>query len=272
MQINKVSAGRGRAWIECGWALLRQDPWRWGAVAALYMLFAVALDQLPFVGRLLLVLITPLLVAGPMAALQEAAGAPVPAPAPERPVGATAIAARIAPSAVRAARTLVQGFTEPEKMMHLLVVGALSLGAVVLLQILAQLLRVGGHLLVGLPAAIAASGFTLEVAAPLIGLAVVLSLRLILILAVLYAVPLIMLAEEPPLAALRASLAAARRNPMALGLFGLAFAAAYLLLVVPFALWHPLGYLVALTAGSLVAAVFLTGVYCSYRELFRPGP
>ncbi len=269
MRANKVNAGRGFAWLECGSAFVRKDPWSWIGLGVLYLLIAVLFDHLPFVGPLILILLTPILLAGPFLTAEASGGAP---PAAENPQGAAALARKLGEVAGQSVVRLLQGFTDPEKVLHVMVIGAFTLGAVVLMQIIGQILRIGSHTLTALPAALLSGNLSPALTASLIGLLLVLSIKLAVSMAVLYSVPLIVLRGEPPLAALQMSFAGCARNWLPLSLYSLPFLIVYAIVAALFALWRPLGYLALFSFGAVATTWFLAGVYCSYRDLYTPAP
>ena len=59
---NRVT-GRGLAWIVQGWHLVQEQPPLWFGMAAIYLVLGFTLKLIPFMGDLLLVLITPMLLA-----------------------------------------------------------------------------------------------------------------------------------------------------------------------------------------------------------------
>ncbi len=268
MEANKLGIGRGWSWIACGGALIARDSWAWLATGALFALLATVLLWLPFVGRLLLILIAPILAVGPLRAARDQARA-------ETGTGAVAAqppsaGARLGRAAGEAAARLFRGFGDPGVLMQMLVIGALALGVVVMLEIFAQLFRIGGHLLTTLPAALAGGTAPAALLPAMFGLLVLLTLQAALWMAALFAVPLIVLGDEMPLAAITASFRAASRNWLPLAVFGLVFALAFALLAALFALHWSVGYLALFTGGSLMLALFATSVYCSYGEVFVP--
>src|SRR5512139_3415299 len=125
---KQVAAARGAAWLQRGWQLLHTEPRLWLAMAAVYLALAVVLELIPFIGRLILVLFTPLMLLG---ALPVAA-----APADGGLGGHLRYLRELLGTG---AQRLFDGARDDEKLMPIMVVSTLVLGALVLIQILAQL-------------------------------------------------------------------------------------------------------------------------------------
>jgi uncharacterized membrane protein len=266
---KQVAAARGGVWLQRGWQLLRAEPRLWLAMAAVYLALAVVLELIPFIGRLILVLFTPLMLLGALPVAAALAGKGLPARSlPATPAGG-GLGGRL--HYLRAlfgtgAQRLFDGVRDDEKLMPIMVVSTLVLGGLVLIQILAQLLKAN-------PAALAdtlASGVSSSVwISAVLGMVIVLALDVLLVLAVLYAVPLILFRGDHPLPAIAASFRAATANLGAVALFGGTFV---IISVVSRVLFHklsfPLDYLVFVGIGLVALPVFVAGLYASYLELF----
>lgn len=254
---NKVPAARGAAWLVQGAALLRAAPRPWLALAAVYLLLAIALEQIPFIGRLILILLSPLLLLGvlPYAARAGADHGPASLPA----------------LLAEALRRLFAGLRDREHLMPIAVLATLILGGLVAIQILAQLLKANPGALFGTVTSGVSSSVWMTA---LIGVVVVLGLEVLLVMAMLYAVPLIAFRDAHPLPSIAASFAATRGNFGAFVLFGGAFLLAGLAARVLFhRLAFPFDYLAFLAIGLVALPLFVGGLYASYREQFadRPG-
>jgi uncharacterized membrane protein len=280
IRAKQVPARLGWAWVTRGIALLRKEPMLWMAMAFLYLAFAMLLELIPFIGWLILALFTPILMLGALSVSAEVdrpglpAGA-VPAPPTERNFGTGAAwrawTGYLRNLLLRATHRLIQGFSEEEKLLPIMVVSTLLLGGLVVIRILAALLKVDKLGASGLITMVG-SGVSPSVwLMTLLGLAIVLTLEVLLIMAFLYTVPLILYRREHPLPAIESSFGATLNNLGAFALFGGAFT---LTVEVMRALFHffffPFDYLAFLAIGLVALPVFIAGLYASYQDLYPP--
>jgi hypothetical protein len=255
MQVKKLSGNQTRMWIGCGWRLFAKARTGWLGMALIYLVLAMVFEQIPFIGYLLLVLLTPMLVAG---AIQFTAALDGDTDARDLSPEHLGWADKLKAFFGRATKQLLQIFNDPETMLSVMVVATLTLGAAVIVQILAQLLKVGGA---ALPA-LAAGSVGPQIWLPaLVSLLVVSLLKLVLALIMLYAVHLVVLKQQSPLAALEHAANACLGNPMPVG--GLALA-----LVVPLIVASTIGSIGEFVIGLLVLPVLVTSAYCSYKDLY----
>jgi len=266
---NRVPAMNGWGWVKHGMALFYREPVQWLAMAFVYLSMAILLSQIPFIGWLILVLLTPLCMLGalPVARAQDGAEPPADAvPAPPATIGFRLWGNYLRDLLTHAARRLLTGFAEEDKLLPIMVISTLLLGGVVVINILAQLLKVGGA---ALPAMLAGSvGPSVWITA-LIGLVVVLSLESLLLMAFLYTVPLILFRREHPLPSIELSFAGALNNLGAFAIFIGVFAVAGEAVRVLFLLFvFPFDYLTVLLAGLVALPVFIAGLNASYQDLF----
>jgi hypothetical protein len=269
---KRVSATTGWAWIVRGVALFRTEPTLWLAMAFVYLVMAITLSQIPFIGWLILVLFTPLLMLGALSVAQALAGPGLPAnDVPTAPSGrdVRAWANYLRDLLTQAARRLFQGFSNEDRLLPVMVISVLLLGGVVVISILAQLLKVGGA---ALPAMFSGSvGPTVWVTA-LIGLVVVLSLETLLLMAFLYSVPLILFRREHPLPSIEMSFSGALDNLGAFIVFIGVFAVTGEILRILFLrFFFPFDYLAFFIVGLVALPVFIAALNASYQDLFaRP--
>ena len=285
--VNRVSAGHGWLWVKRGVAVFRKDPALWLAMAFVYLAIALVLGLIPFIGWLILVLFTPLCMLGALpvalalsapvnAGGAENAGAVFPQLPPD--VDSTPPAQRdmrywlqhLREHFKRAARTLFQGLSEEDKLLPVMVIGTLLLGGVVAINILAQLLRVGGA---ALPAMLSGNVSPTVWITALIGLLVVLTLQALLLMAFLYTVPLIAFRREHPLPSIELSFSGTAKNMGAFSIFATVFAVAgeamrmlFLRLVFPF------DYLAFIVVGLVALPVFIAALHASYQDLYAARP
>jgi uncharacterized membrane protein len=159
---------------------------------------------------------------------------------------------------------LFRGFNDLDRALPAMIVGALTLGGVVIIQILVQMLKVGTHTINVL------FGGAVSITAllpSLFGLVVVLAIELAFAMALVYAIPLILFQNETPLAALRRSFFASLANARPLALFGGVFLLGFIAVQWLFGLVGSLGYLGYFALGAALLPVLVAGVYSSYRDL-----
>lgn len=265
MRAIRAHARVGFTWINCGWHMVRHDRELWLGMAVIYLLLAYLLRLIPFMGDLVLVLLTPLLLAGALltARAREARHAGIAPPGSAPAAGAPW--RRYLDDYLRLpARHLFQIFRHEDKIVAAVLVAILTLGLVMLAKI-AEYLLVGGSALAGLnPAELAAAARP----ATLLGLLVATTLYVALTMGLFYLVPLTMLGDMPPMAAIAESFSACVRNALPLALFTTAFFLLYALIAAAFGLAHWLGYLLVFSLGPVALSVFVAGVYCSYKNLY----
>jgi hypothetical protein len=270
IRANRVPARRGWEWVKRGVALFRKEPKLWLAMAFVYLVLALVLEQIPFIGWLVLALLTPTLMLGalPVAAALDGPGLPAGT--------VPALAAWYSPRAwllylrnlfTHALNRLLQGFASEDKLLPIMVISTLLLGGLVAIRILAQLLKVGG--VSTLPTVLSGGvGPTIWLTA-LLGLTVVLALESLLIMAFLYTAPLILFKREYPLPAIEASFSAALNN---LGAFAVFAAIFWLASELARSLYHklvfPFDYLAFFAIGVVTLPVFINALYASYQDLY----
>lgn len=252
---NRTGAAQAAAWLACGWGTLRREPQLWIGMTLLYFGIALLLKRIPFMGDFVLVLITPLLLAGALRAARA-------------PGARAARGRRLDALLVRPLRALFQAFGEQEKLLAHALVCVLTLGFVMLVSI-PEFLITGGSVLSGL----VGGGLTGPLRpALLVGMGVVAVLYLLLAMALYYLVPLVEFGARPPLAAAAESFRACARNAVPLALFSLPFIVANALIASAFSIAHWLGYALTFSLGLAALPVFVLGLYCSYRDLYETRP
>jgi hypothetical protein len=255
MTAARLPARAAREWIACGLARLRDERERWGGAALVYMLLAMLLHRLPFLGDLLLILLTPALLAGLLLAAQHDA-LPPPVPFERARWRELARAWLLVP-----ARVFLRLFRNEERVLPVLMLSVLALGGYVALQIVGYAL-IGGSPVGGV-GAISAAG--LRAAALLVSLlALVYGL---LAIALYHSVALTVLDGRTPPAALAESLRACGRNWLPLVVFAVVFLAAWAAIAGGFVVSRWLGYPLLLTLGTAALALFLPAARCSFESL-----
>lgn len=289
---NQIPAKNGWAWVKQGAALFRQEPVLWLAMAFVYLAMAILLSQVPFIGWLILVLFTPMCMLGalPLAqalatdsgsAEREAVPAETVAGAvfPQLPAETVGLPTRRAlrlwsdylrDLLTRAARRLLQGFADEERLQPIMVVSTLLFGGVVAVVFLALLLKANPF---ALPTILASGvGPSVWITA-MVSVSIVLTLAALLLMAFFYSVPLILFRREQPLSSIQLSFAAALSNLNAFAVFAGVFVFAGVVLRVLFLLFFfPFDYLAFFVIGLAALPVFIAGLYTSYQDLFASPP
>ena len=265
MNINKMDVQRGWSWIMGGWRVVKKDISLWVGMGLIFMLIAIVLKLIPFIGLLLLVLLGPMVMAGAMQIADTIDQGTYVKPAASGS-GLGQLPQRVIAWFQYAAGRLFSAFTDEDKVLPLMVISTLTLGIVVIINILAVLLKVDGSAM----SAMFAGSVGPRIWVPaLIGWLLVMVLQLVVVMGVLYAVPLILFRRDPPLVAIEKSFIACKHNLMAVIVFGLPFLAISMLIsALFFTLPFPRDYLSMLMLGWLTVPFFATGLYRSYRDIF----
>lgn len=265
--IKTFRAAHGLNWLRAGLRVYRKAPALWAALALVYLAIGFLLNLLPFVGRLVMVLITPLLAAGAFALAAELDEAPAAEPAPaSEPPPRTSVRA-IAELFKQAAGRLFSVFNDLDRALPFMIVGAFALGGVVFIQILVQSLKIGTHTL----SVLFGGAIALSALLPtLLGLTAVVAIEIAFAMTLAFVVPLIRLQNLPPLSALRVSFMTSLANVLPL----LAFAAAFLLalgvLQWLFSWIGSYAYVAYFVFGVGLLPLLIAGLHCGHRELHAP--
>lgn len=231
MQARSVDISEGLNWYAGGWKLFMHSPAMWLLMFILLAVIGIVLMLVPFIGQPALVLIGPALGAGFYFAAQQADGGGEVEPA-----------------------MLFEGLRNPARRNPLLVLGALLL-AISIAATLLGISVIGASILTSM-----LQSDTVQMAlgpGQLLGLLAVLAIQLLAIMAMFYAIPLVMLAETPPLTAVQLSFSGCLKNLLPLLVFGVIYLVLAIIAAIPLAL----GFL-------LLIPVSLLASYCSYRSVF----
>ena len=150
-----------------------------------------------------------------------------------------------------------QGLRDPSRRNPLLTLGALSLAVGIVGMLLVVLTMAGGGMMMGAGPAGEAGMHGGAGAGWAIGLLLMLALQLAWIMAMIFAVPLVMLRGTAPLEAVKASLNACVRNLLPLLVFGVINVVLVIIALIP----AGLGLLI-------LVPVTLCAVYCGYKDIF----
>lgn len=254
MQTESLTARFAATALAHAWAQFRRQPLPWLAMATVYVAIAGALQIIPFIGYLVMVLLTPLMLAGALVTAHE-----WDADARAHDTGASGEwRERLMQRLSDAVAKLFRVFGDSDHALATMVVATFTLGAVVLLQIVAQLLRVGGA---ALPA-MAAGSVSASVWLPaLLSLIFIWLVKLFLILLATLAVALVIFRGHAPLHAMEASVRICVQQARGLALIAL-------LLLVPIVIVAyisaPIAYLVALVTLPL----YVLALYFTFKTLY----
>lgn len=219
MEKHTVSAGRGLRWIAAGFELFRRQPSVWLIIIVILLVLDALVSRIPVLGMLIVALLQPILTAGLVGGCRD-----------------------VEEGRKLTARQLLAGFAY--KTHDLLIVGAVILTANVVIGLLTGgLMKFGG-----LGGGLLGYGASLLVAA----------LVLPLMMATLFAIPLIWFQQRPAVDAMRLSFDASMTNFAAF--IGFVFTSLILTAVaaIPFGL------------GLLVSGPTLIGaVYYAYKDLLE---
>ncbi|MBI3779321.1 MAG: hypothetical protein HY274_10525 [Gammaproteobacteria bacterium] len=260
---ENAGTGQGIAWIAQGWHLVQDRKPLWFGMAAAYLVFGFALKLIPFMGDLLLVLVSPMLLAGVVDGLvqqngHERAEANGTGPSLPPPLQAWL---------VQPAQELIRIFSQENKIFGAVLLGIVTLGLAMLVKITGYLL-IGGSMISGLTAGqLSATPVT-----TVLGMGLVTVLYLLLAMGLFYSVPLTVLKNRPPFEAIAESFVACRDHAVPLLALTVPFLAVYLLILAAFAMNHWFGYLLTFSAGLVALPVFVASVYGSYQSFFPSAP
>jgi uncharacterized membrane protein len=232
-QPRSVNAGRGIGWWTDAWALFTKNIGMWIAFSLMLLFIFIALAFLPLIGMLAVSLLTPVFIGGwMMAARKLQAG------------GALEIG------------DLFGGFKE--RLTPLIVLGAMLVGATLLIILVMGLLGFGAAMgMMSGRTHDGAGGMMAAAGAGMLALLVGLVLGFVIAIAFWFAPALVVFNNVPPVDALKASVAASLKNIGPFLLYGLLYIVAAVVASIPFGL----GWL-------MLVPVLLLTVYVSYVDVF----
>lgn len=242
--INTAKAHDGWGWYVCAWVLFVRNPGMWIALALIYMLVTLVLIRgVPFIGGVVMSLISPALLGGMMFAARE----------------------------VELGRKLdlvylFRAFSDDTKTAPMIILGAITLGMWMVIAMAMAFFLVGLFFDVFSKSGLDPENIDPELLLQVvnstpffIGTFVVLSLWMVGAMATFYSPALVMLRGMDPFAALIASFKAARRNWLSLLLvFFTISAVLFVVAILPFFI----GLIVFLP-------IYFIATYCSYRTVFQ---
>ncbi|MGB7398183.1 MAG: BPSS1780 family membrane protein, partial [Candidatus Macondimonas sp.] len=184
MDIQRVEAGQGIAWIQTGWTRFMRLPGLWVLLMLVFLAIIVVLSMLPWVGSLIVALIGPVLGAGALEAAKRAAQGE------DFAVG-----------------ILFEPFSRTAVLNNLLVLGAVSLAVNVLIMGIGAVFIGGSMLGMGMMHGDGGALVGMGLGA-LLGIPLMVTLHVLLSAALFFAVPLVMEGRQAPLEAMQSSLKA----------------------------------------------------------------
>ena len=234
MQAKSVNAGEGAAWFKCGWELFKQDYGTWLIIFLVFIGLSIVLSFIPVIGSVVLMIISPALLAGFMYAASEMDRG----------------------NSINVGY-LFQGLKDKEHRNKLLILGAMYLVAQILIMAIMVTLVGGGAAMVeGVPGQLDPEAMMTSGMA--VSMLLVFLIGAIIMLGFVYATPLVMLDNMSPVESIKASYSAGFKNVLSLLVFGVI----YLLLAIVAAIPFGLGFLVLIPVSILA-------LYCSYKSIFH---
>ena len=254
--------GQGMTWIAQGLRLVQKQKSLWYGMTAIYFVLGFLLKLIPFMGDLLLILITPMLLAGVVWGRAQDNDVDRVRTTSQAPISAAML---FQTWLLRPTQELARIFAHEVKVFGAVLLGIVTLGLVMLVKIAGYLL-IGGSIVTGLSAG--------QLSAPqittLLGMLVVAVLFVVLAMGLFYSAPLTVLRNRPPLAAIAESFSVCRQYPVPWLTLVAPFYIVYLLIIAVFARYHWLGDLLIISAGFATLPVFVAAAYCSYLTLYPP--
>ena len=230
---RSVAAGRGISWWSEAWALFTKNAGMWIALSLILLVILVVLSCIPVLGSLAASLLLPVFVGGWLLA-----------------------ARKVETGGALELGDLFAGFKD--KLTPLLVLGALVLVATLVIGAVVGALGFGalmGMVMGG--SQLSTGGMAAAMGATMLALLIGLTLALVVSMAIWFAPALVVFHNVAPVEALKASVAASRKNIVPFLLYGVIYIVATILASIPFGL----GWIV------LVPVLLLT-VYVSYKDVF----
>lgn len=233
MQPGKVSVGEAVSWVAGGWKIFIASPGTWLLIGLVDLLISSAIQFVPFIGMLLAFVAAPIFTAGLLYAAREI-------------------------EAGREIRLdyLFQGFREPGRLGPLLGLGGIYLGSMIVIVVVCLLALVLTGATADLGRDVAGAAGLLDPQALYILLVVLIAIALFLpvLMALYYAIPLVMFRRTPIWAALGSSLKACLRNFLPLLVFGLVLLVPLLVLALILGAIVGLFFALFVTSASSAAA------------------
>lgn len=243
---------RAVRWVREGWDTTRREIPFWFGVSGLYLIGAAVLARLPFAGPLLVLMFSPMLLAGVLLAADAE---------PRTVSGAQTVYERW----VRApASALFAALTDADRVYSTVLLGIIVLGLIVTTFIIEYLFGLGSlHTLFSRSIYRATSIWSI-----LPGIAGGAMLQILLAMSLVYAVHRTTLAGRDPFNGIAESFSACTRYPVALATLGGIFLLPYIAVMLAFRISTLFGYVLLLAIGLIVLPVLVVATLASHREIF----
>lgn len=242
MQLHRIDVSRAMAWYGFGWRTFAQSPGIWIAMMLVLAVIMLILQLVPFIGPLVVSLISPALTGGLMYGAKEAADG-----------------RRVEISHV------FKGLAEENTRASMLVLGGVMLGLSILFAIVTAII-VGGFIGIGTFGAAGndANGAVLALGA--MGLGVLLTFLITVLFTLMtfavlaFAIPLVMFEQKSPVEAIKSSVNASLKNALPLTVFVIVYLTLAIIAAIPFFL----GFIV-------LVPIATAAVYAGFRDIYSVG-
>lgn len=238
-----VASGNGVAWWSEGWRLFALSPWVWIGITVVFVVIVALLHVVPLIGSVASTVLSPVLAGGIMAGCR----------AQDRGGELTI-------------NHLFSGFSD--RLTPLLVLGLFYLAGTVVIVCVVLVIAVGtigmsgiSVLMSGDPAAATLTALATFGLGALLAVLVGMLIALPLMMAYWFAPALVMLRNDEPVAALKASFFACLANVVPMLIYSIVGVVLAIVATIPFFLgWFVLG------------PVFAASIYASYKDIFGTPP
>ncbi|MDA8163185.1 MAG: BPSS1780 family membrane protein [Desulfobacteraceae bacterium] len=234
MKIDTASASRGIAWYGEGWRIVRSQFGMWILLSLIFWGINLILNFIPFIGPLALSFITPALTGGLFKAARDCKN-----------------------GQYLSLNYISIAFKDPATRNATLTLGAINIGFSLAAALIMIVALSGGGVFMLLHKPNLMAILHVAAGAGLVSLLLISMLALLLAMAMLYAVPIVMLTDIEPIEAMKLSIRASGKNMLSLSVYGVVYIFLVLVSVLTFGLG--LIILMPITVGSL---------YSSYEDIF----
>ncbi len=240
MEPKSLNAACGWTWIQSAWKLFIVNPGLWIVMFISYFAIAVVLSFIPVLGSLALALLSPVFGAGIMYAASE-----------------------VEAKKELDLKFLFHGFQEKSKLNSLLVLGVISLVVSLVIGVMVFVF-VGGTIMTimmnGTEATVSNSVITGLGLGVVFWVLIIVVLQFLLLTALIFAVPLVMLNNIAPIAAVKFSFSACMKNIWPMLVYSVIALLLFVIAIIPMGL----GFII-------LFPVMMISIYCMYRSIFSQG-
>lgn len=233
MEPRSVDSGRGVGWWADGWTLFMKNAFMWIVLGLLLIVIFIVLAFVPLIGSLASAVLMPVFIGGwMMAARKVDAGG------------------KLEPG------DLFAGFQQ--KLSSLLVLGAILLGAAIIVGVVVTMLGFGAFMGVTMGGShVTSGGLAAAFGAGMLAMLIVFIIGFLVAMALWFAPALVIFDNMEPLDALKTSVSASLKNIVPFLIYGLVYIALSIVASIPFGL----GWFV-------LVPVLLLSNYVSYKDVF----